>query len=63
MREQIAGDAMQPESSDGIIATSFLVCGPWDQAGNGQANQTQRAITREEELEELVASFVRAFLA
>ncbi len=62
MREQIAGDVMQPVSSDGIIATSLLVCGPYDQAGNNQKNATQRAITREEELEDLVAVVGQSFL-
>ncbi len=62
MREQVAGDVMQPVSSDGIIATSLLVCGPYDQAGNNQKNATQRAITREDELEDLVAVVGQSFL-
>ena len=52
MREQVAGDVLEPVSSDGIIATSLLVCGPYDEAGNAQANVTQRMITREEEMED-----------
>ena len=43
MKEQIAGDVMEPMTTDGIVATSLLVCGPWDQAGNSQKNQTQRS--------------------
>jgi hypothetical protein len=62
MREQIAGDVMEPVTTDGIVATSLLVCGPWDQAGNSQANATQRAITREEELEDLVSVVSQSFL-
>jgi hypothetical protein len=67
-QEQIAGDAVnfsepgQPPSSGGIIATSLLVCGPWDQAGNSQANVTQKMITREEELEDLVSVVSQTFL-
>ncbi len=62
MREQIAGDVLEPVTADGIIAASLLVCGPWDQAGNSQANATQRAVTREEELEDLVSVVGQTFL-
>ena len=62
MREQIAGDVMEPVTSDGIIAPSLLVCGPWDQAGNAQANATQKMITREDELEDLIGVVGQSFL-
>lgn len=62
IKEQIAGDAMVPATPDRIIATSLLVCGPWDQAGNSQANATQRAVTREEELEDLISVVSQSFL-
>jgi hypothetical protein len=62
IREQIAGDVIDPTSPDDVIATSLLVCGPWDQAGNSQANATQKAITREEELEDLVSVVAQGFL-
>ena len=62
MREQIAGDVMDPVTSDGIVAPSLLVCGPWDQAGNEQANATQRMITREDELEDLIGVVGQSFL-
>ena len=62
MREQIAGDVMEPVTSDGIVATSLLVCGPYDQAGNAQKNATQRAITREDELEDMIGVVGQTFL-
>ena len=62
MKEQIAGDVMEPMTTDGIVATSLLVCGPWDQAGNSQKNQTQRSITREDELEDLIGVVGQSFL-
>jgi len=62
MKEQIAGDVLEPVTSDGIIGASLLVCGPWDQAGNGQANATQKAITREEELEDTLSVVGQTFL-
>ena len=62
MREQIAGDVIKPVTSDGIVATSMLVCGPYDQAGNSQKNATQRAVTREDELEDLIGVVGQTFL-
>lgn len=62
MREQIAGDVIQPATSDGIVATSLLVCGPFDQAGNAQKNATQRATTREDELEDMIGVVGQTFL-
>lgn len=62
MREQVAGDVLEPVTRDGIIGAGLLVAGPWDQAGNSQANATQRAITREEELEDLVSVVGQTFL-
>ena len=62
MREQVAGDVLEPVTSEGVIASSMLVSGPWDQAGNSQANATQRAITREEEMDDLVSVVGQTFL-
>ena len=62
IKEQIAGDVLPPVTTPGLTATSFLVCGPWDQAGNGQANMTQRLITREEELEDMISVVAQTFL-
>ena len=49
-------------TSSSLVATSFLVCGPWDQAGSSQANVTQRLITREEELEDMISVVAQTFL-
>jgi mono/diheme cytochrome c family protein len=62
MKEQVAGDVLSPVNRDGIVATSLLVCGPYDQAGNAQQNQTQRMITREDELEDVVGVVGQTFL-
>ena len=62
MKEQIAGDVLEPVTGDGIIAASLLVCGPWDEAGNAQANATQKAITREEEMEDMISAVGQTFL-
>jgi hypothetical protein len=62
MREQIAGDVLEPVTRDGIIAPSLLVCGPWDFASSIQKNPTQRAFAREDELEDLVGVVAQTFL-
>lgn len=62
MIEQIAGDVLEPVTRESMTAVSLLVCGPWDQAGNAQANATQKANTREEELEDLIAVVGQTFL-
>ena len=62
MKEQIAGDAIEPVTRDGVIGTSLLVCGAYDQAGNIQKNETQKMITREEEMEDLIAVVGQTFL-
>jgi hypothetical protein len=62
MREQIAGDVLDPITTEGIVATSLLVCGAWDQAGNSQANVAQRLTTREEEMEDMLSVVGQTFL-
>ena len=62
MKEQVAGDVLEPVTTDGIVAASLLVCGPWDEAGNSQANATQKAITREEEMEDMISVVGQTFL-
>ena len=62
MREQVAGDVLEPLTTDGIVGPSLLVCGAYDQAGTAQANATQRAITREEEMEDLLSVVGQTFL-
>jgi hypothetical protein len=62
LREQVAGDVLEPVTRDGLVATSVLVCGPYDEAGNAQANATQRMITREEEMEDMLSVVGQGFL-
>ncbi|MEM7013094.1 MAG: DUF1549 domain-containing protein, partial [Verrucomicrobiota bacterium] len=61
-REQVAGDVLEPQTSDGIIATGFLVAGPWDEVGNSQQSQVMKRRVREEELEDMIAAVGQTFL-
>jgi hypothetical protein len=62
IREQIAGDVLEPVTRDGIVATGFLVAGPWDQAGSGSASPSVKAATREAELEDIIGTVAQTFL-
>jgi hypothetical protein len=60
--EQIAGDVAEPVTSDGVVATGFLVAGPWDEAGALQQSVVMKARAREEELEDVVSAVGQTFL-
>lgn len=62
IKEQIAGDVLTPVSPEGIVATGFLVAGPWDEVGQTQQGLLMRLRVREEELEDLVATVGQTFL-
>ncbi len=36
IKEQLAGDVLEPSTKEGVIATGFLVAGPWDEVGASQ---------------------------
>ena len=62
IREQLAGDVIEPVTQEGIVATGFLVAGPWDQAGSGAASPSVRAMVREAELEDMLGTIGQTFL-
>jgi mono/diheme cytochrome c family protein len=63
IREQIAGDLLLPLTREGITATSFLVIGPWDEAGHrAQKSVIMKTRLREEELEETIGTIGQTFL-
>jgi mono/diheme cytochrome c family protein len=62
IKEQLAGDVLTPHTPAGIVATGFLVCGPWDEVGNTQVSDLMRARVREEEMEDRVGTVCQTFL-
>jgi Protein of unknown function (DUF1553)/Protein of unknown function (DUF1549)/Concanavalin A-like lectin/glucanases superfamily len=62
VKEQIAGDVIEPVSPNGIIATGFLTAGPWDEAGNGSVSKQVKARVREEELEDVIGTVGQTFM-
>src|SRR5690606_21406421 len=62
VREQIAGDAMNPPSREAIVATGFLVAGPWDEVQNVGASAAEKGRAHEEQLEELIGTISQTFV-
>src|SRR5262249_7071193 len=62
VKEQLAGERVEPVTADGIIATGFLVAGPWDEVGATQQGALMRMRVREEELEDIVSATAQTFL-
>ena len=60
--EQLGGDFLEPITREGIIATSFLVAGPFDEIGNDQQSVVMKARVREEELEDTISAVSQTFL-
>jgi hypothetical protein len=62
VRLQIAGDVLRPNQADAIVATGFLVAGPYDEVGQKQQSAAMRAVVRQDELEDLVGTVGQTFL-
>jgi mono/diheme cytochrome c family protein len=62
IKEQLAGDVLQPFTRDGVIATGFLVAGPWDEVQNVGKSKPERMRTHEEQMEELIGAVAQTFL-
>ncbi|RIK88909.1 MAG: hypothetical protein DCC67_00030 [Planctomycetota bacterium] len=63
VQEQIAGDVFYPGTADGVIATGFLVAGPFDYVGQIEVAEgtLQKAITRNLDRDDVVATTLGAF--
>src|SRR5262245_32248332 len=62
VRWQIAGDALRPDDPLAVIASGFLVMGPYDLTAYNNGTADMRAFAREEELESLVGAVCQTFL-
>ncbi|HEV3022250.1 MAG TPA: DUF1549 domain-containing protein, partial [Pirellulales bacterium] len=62
IRWQLAGDVLHPDDPRGVIATGFLVAGPWDEVGQSQQSEAMKAVVRQDELEDLVGTTCQTFL-
>ncbi len=62
IRQQIAGDVLEPGSLDALIATGFLVCGTYDMVGYEMGSEEMKKAVRQDELEEMVAALGQSML-
>lgn len=61
-RLQLAGDILRPRDPVGLVATGFLVAGPYDEVGQKQQSAAMRAVVREDDLEDMVSAVGQTFL-
>ncbi len=62
IRWQIAGDVLRPDDPLAVVASGFLVIGPYDLTAYNNGTLDMRAFAREEELEGLVGTVGQTFL-
>jgi hypothetical protein len=62
VRLQIAGDVVRPGDPMGIVATGFLVAGPYDEVGQSQQSAAMKGIVRQDEMEDVIAATCQTFL-
>ena len=61
-RMQLAGDSLRPNDPAGVIATGFLVAGPYDEVGQQQQSAAMRAVVQQDETEEILGTISQSFL-
>ncbi|MDP7273933.1 MAG: DUF1553 domain-containing protein [Planctomycetaceae bacterium] len=59
---QLAGDVLSPGRADAIVATGFLVAGPYDEVGNAQISKAMKRVVRQDELEDIISVVGQSFL-
>jgi hypothetical protein len=59
---QIAGDVLFPDDPTAVIATGFLVAGPYDEVGQQQQSAAMKAVVRQDEMEDIVTVVGQTFL-
>jgi Protein of unknown function (DUF1553)/Protein of unknown function (DUF1549)/Planctomycete cytochrome C len=63
VEEQLVGDALEPDSRDGIEATGFLAAGPWDFIGHAEVPETKidGQIARNLDRDDMVTTTLNTF--
>jgi len=63
VRWQLAGDVLKPDDPGAIIATGYLVAGPYDLLGTTSGTEAVQTMTRQDQLEDIVGNLGQTFLA
>jgi mono/diheme cytochrome c family protein len=64
VREQIAGDVLEPGSPEGVTALGFIAAGPWDLIGQAEVPETKidGKVARHLDRDDMVSNTVNTFL-
>jgi hypothetical protein len=65
VRQQIAGDLLEPADPEGVIATGFVAAGPWDFVGHVELREgtVDKAKTRLLDRDDMLATTVTTFMS
>ncbi len=65
IREQIAGDALEPDSPEALAATGFLATGPWDQSTlqSGQKDTADYLLAQYLDRDDIVSNAMTTFVS
>jgi acetyl-CoA C-acetyltransferase len=65
VQEQLAGDALFPDSADGVVATGFIAAGPWDYVGHVELPESKAdgLIARYNDRDDMVMNTMSTFLS
>jgi hypothetical protein len=65
IREQVAGDVLEPGDPRGVIATGFIAAGPWDFVGHVELGETtvEKLKTRLIDRDDMVANTISTFVS
>ncbi len=63
VKEQLAGDALWPDTVDGIVATGFIAAGPWDLIGHAEVPEEKidGKVARHLDRDDMVTTTMNAF--
>ncbi len=65
VREQLAGDVLYPDDPDGVVATGFVVAGPWDFVGHVELREgtVDKEKTRLLDRDDMVTNAIATFMS
>ena len=65
VRQQVAGDVLEPGSADGVIAMGFIAAGPWDLIGHAEVAETKTdgKVARHLDRDDMVSNTINTFVS
>ena len=65
VRQQVAGDVLEPGTADGIIAMGFIAAGPWDLIGHAELPESKLdgKIARHLDRDDMVSNTINTFVS